>query len=149
MILSEKSATFPDHALVAAQNGRLRSFSRPDLSQKHGFERPRLSRSDELVFEDACVGASCRNTAHQQVGARRGAGCGDPCSARSIEWLEAGHLAEVGAMAVLQRALQIDRWAAIQCGAARKDLYGTLVRELTHNNALGAPERASQPAGRE
>src|SRR5262245_18663701 len=52
-------------------------------------------------------------------------------------------------MAVLQRALQIARRAPIQCGAARKDLYRTLVRELTHDNALGAAERASQPARRE
>src|SRR6266540_7047607 len=133
-------------ALVAAQNGRLRPFSGPDLSETHGLQCRRLSvRSGEVVFENACVGASCRNTADQQVGARRRAGCSDPCAGKSIEWLEAGHLAEVGAMAVLQRALQIDCRATIQRGAARKDLYRTLVRELTHDNALGAAERAGQP----
>ena len=119
-------------------------------SETHGLECRRLSvRSDELVFEDACVGASCRNTADQQVGARRRAGRGDPCAGRSIEWLEAGDLAEVRAVAVLQRALQIDRRAPVQCGAARKDLYRTVVRELADDNALGAPERAGQPTGRE
>src|SRR5262249_13785742 len=34
-------------------------------------------------------------------------------------------------------------------GAARKDLYRTLVRELTDDNALGAAERAGEPARRE
>jgi hypothetical protein len=95
--------------LVAAEHGRLRAFSGPDLSETHGLQRRRLSvRSDELVFENACVGASGGNTADQQIGAGRRAGRGDPCAGGSVERLEGGDLAKVGAVVVVERALQIE-----------------------------------------
>src|ERR1700680_2802481 len=88
--------------LVTAEDGRLRPFSRPDWSETHGLKCRRLSvRSDEVVFDNACVRASSRNTADQQMGAHRRAGRGDPRAGRSIEGLEAGDLAEVGAVAVV------------------------------------------------
>ena len=44
--------------LVAAEDGRLRPFSGPDLAETHGLQCRRLSvRSDKLVFDDACVRA--------------------------------------------------------------------------------------------
>src|SRR5215467_3662386 len=50
------------HALITAENGRLRSLSGPDLSETHSLQGRRLSvRSDELILENACVGASGRN----------------------------------------------------------------------------------------
>jgi len=80
---------------VAAQHGRLRFFPGPDLAETHGLQCPRLSiRSDEVVFEDACVRAPGRNTADQQIGAGRRAGRGDPCAGRASERLETGDLAE-------------------------------------------------------
>src|SRR5262245_26444657 len=94
--------------LVAAEDGRLRPLSGPDLSETHGLQCRRLSiRPDELVFENACVRASSRNTADQQIGARRRAGRGDPCAGRSAEWLEGGDLAAVACGGVVQGALQI------------------------------------------
>jgi hypothetical protein len=42
------------------------------------------------------------------MGARRRAGRGDPCAGGSIEWREVGDLAEVAAVAVVHRALQIE-----------------------------------------
>ena len=105
-------------------------------------------RSDELVFENACVRASSRNTADQQIGARRCARRSDPCAARSIERFETGNFTKVSAVAVVQGALQIERRAPVQCGAARKYLYRTAVRELADDNALGATERAGQPPRR-
>src|SRR5215471_19094252 len=140
----------PCEVLVAAEAGRLRRFSRPDLSETHGFQRRRLRiRPHQLVFENACVRASIRDTADQQIGARRRAGRGDPCAGGSVEWFEGGDLAEGGAVVVVQGALQIERRTPVQCGAARKDLDRTLVRELTDDNALGATERAGEPARRE
>ena len=95
--------------LVAAENGGLRRFPRPDLSKTHGLQRRRLRiRPDELVFENAWVGASSGNTADQQIGARRRAGRGDACAGGSVEWLEGGDLAEVRAVVVVERALQIE-----------------------------------------
>ena len=62
----------------------------------------RLSvRSDEFVLENACVRASRRNTADQQIGAGRRAGRGDPCAGRSVEWLKGGDLTEVRAVVVV------------------------------------------------
>src|SRR5262249_39310051 len=50
--------------LVAAEAGSLRPFSGPDLSETHGLQCRRLSvRSDELVFDDARVRPSSRDTA--------------------------------------------------------------------------------------
>ena len=64
--------------LVAAEDGR-RPFSGPDLSETHGFKPSRLSvRSDEIVFDDACVRSSRRNTADQEIGAGRRTGRGHP-----------------------------------------------------------------------
>src|SRR3954471_8146369 len=95
-------------SLVAAEDGRLRPFSGPDLAETHGLQRRRLSvRSDEIVFENACVRAPGRNAADQQVGARRRAGRGNPGAGRSIEWLELGDLAEPRAVVVVHGALQI------------------------------------------
>jgi hypothetical protein len=95
--------------LVAAEHGGLRRFSGPDLSETHGLQRRRLStRPDELVFENACIRAPSRNTADQQIGARRRAGRGDPCAGGSVEWLEGGDLAEVRAVVVVQGVLQIE-----------------------------------------
>src|SRR5262249_16273 len=80
--------------LVAGEDGRLRPFSGPDLSEAHGLQHRRLRiRPDQLVFENACVRAARRDTADQQIGARRRAGRGDPGHARSIAWLEAAALA--------------------------------------------------------
>src|SRR6266481_366851 len=88
--------------LVAAEHRRLRPFSRPDLSEPHGLQCCRLSiRSDELVFENACVRASSRKTADQQIGARGRAGRGDPCAGGSIEWLEARDLTEANVVVVV------------------------------------------------
>src|SRR5262249_19183336 len=88
--------------LVAAEVGRLRRFSGPDLSETHGLQCRRLSiRPDELVFENACVRASSRDTADQQIGARRGARRGDPCAGGSIEWFEGADLAKGGAVLVV------------------------------------------------
>src|SRR5262249_35750416 len=116
----------------------------------HGLQHRRLSiRPDQLVFENACVRASSRNTADQQIGPRRRAGGGDPRAGGSIEWFEGGDLAEGGAVVVVQGALQVEGRTPVQCGAARKDLYRTLARELTDDDALGATERAGEPARRE
>jgi hypothetical protein len=103
------TATPRCEVLVAAEDGRLRPLSGPDLSEAHGLQCRRLSiRSDELVFENACIRASSRNTADQQIGARRRAGRGDACADRSVEWLEGGDLAEVDAVTVVYGALQIE-----------------------------------------
>src|ERR1700738_5349521 len=67
-------------SLIAAKDGRLRSSSGPDSSETHGLQCRRLrTRSDELVFENACVRASSRDTADQQIGTRRRAERGEPC----------------------------------------------------------------------
>src|SRR5262249_9366185 len=96
------------HALVAAKDSRLRRFSGPDLSEAQSLQRRRLSiQSDELVFENAYVRASARNTADQQIGARRRAGRGDPCAGGSVERLEGGDLAEAHGVGVMQGTLQI------------------------------------------
>ncbi len=94
-------------ALIAAEDRGLRSFSRPDLSETHCLQCGRLRvRSDELVFGNTCVRASSRDTADQQIGARRRAGRRDPCAGRSIERLEPGDLTELR-VAVVYWALQI------------------------------------------
>src|SRR5262249_25727664 len=102
-------STFPRYeVLVAAEAGRLRRSSGPDLSETHGLQCRRLRiRPDKLVFENACVRASSRDTADQQMGARRRAGRGDPCAGGSIEWVEGGDLAEGGAVLGGEWALQI------------------------------------------
>src|ERR1700730_12917701 len=88
--------------LVAAEAGGLRRSSGPDLSAPQRLQGCRLSmRSDELVFENACVRASSRDTADQQIGARGRAGRGDPCAGRSNEWLEAGDLTEANVVVVV------------------------------------------------
>src|SRR5262249_48629246 len=137
-------------ALVAAEGGRLRPFSGPDLPETHGLQcRRRSVRPDQLVFENARVRAASRNAADEQIGARRRAGRGDPRAGGSIEWLELGDLAEVADVVVAQRALQIDCRAPVQCGAARKDFDRAFVSELADDNALGAAERAGEPPRRE
>ena len=110
MTFSEISRRCPRcEVLVAAEAGRLRRFSGPDLSETHGLQHRRLRiRPHQLVFENACVRASSYDTADQQIGARRRAGGGDPCAGGSIEWFEGGDLAEVGAVVVVQGALQIE-----------------------------------------
>src|SRR4051812_23594922 len=101
--------------LVAAEDGRLRPFTGPDLAETHCLQRCRPSVwPDEIVLENACVRAPSRNTADQQVGARRRAGRCDPRAGGSIERLELGDLAELGAVAVVQGALQIYRRPAVQ-----------------------------------
>ena len=88
--------------LVAAEAGRLRRFSGPHLSETHGLQHRRLRiRPHELVFENACVRASSRDAADQQIGARRRAARGDPCAGESIEWFEGGDLAEGSAVVVV------------------------------------------------
>src|SRR6185437_6503460 len=122
--------TFRNHALIAAKDGRVRCFSGPDLSETNGLQGGRLrAPSDELVFENTCVRASGRNATDQEIGARRRAGCGDPCAGRPAERLEARDFTKVSAVVVVQRALQIQWRAAVQCRAARKDLYRTTVRK--------------------
>src|SRR6516225_5762398 len=103
------TATPHCEVLVAAEDGRLRRFSGPDLSETHGLQCRRLRiRPDQLVFENACVRAFSRDTADQQIGPRRRAGGGDPRAGRSVEWFEGGDLAEGGAVVVVQGALQIE-----------------------------------------
>src|SRR5262249_31075827 len=81
--------------------------------------------------------------------ARRRAGRGDSGAGRSIEWLEPGDLAEMGTVIVVQRVLQVERRAPVQCRAAGKDLYRTAVSELADYDSPGATECAGEPARRQ
>src|SRR5262249_19719738 len=88
--------------LVAAEAGRLRPFSGPDLSEAHGLQhRRRRPRPTQLLFEDASLDPARRGAADQQKGGRRRGGGGDPCTGGSIEWFEGGDLAEGGAVVVV------------------------------------------------
>jgi len=133
-------------SLLIATEGRWRSFSGPDLSETHSFKRHRLRvRSDEIVFDDACVRTSGRGAADQEIGASRRTGRGHPPAARSAEWLEARDLAELGAVTMMFGALQVKGRPAIERGAAGENLHRTAVRKFAHHDPLGAAERAGQP----
>ena len=100
---------------IAAERWRRRRLSGPDLSETHGFKRRRLRvRPDEIVFDDACVRASGRGAADQEIGAGRGTGRGHPRATRSAEWLEARDLAELGAVTMMFGALQVKGRPAIE-----------------------------------
>jgi len=120
--------------LIAAEAG-WRSFSGPDLSETQRFQRRRLRiRSDEIVFDNACVRAPGPGTADQEIGAGRRTGRRHPRAAGSAEWLEARDLAELGAMTMVFGALQIQGRAAIQRGAAELSggwISGTLGNDCT------------------
>ncbi len=71
---------------------------------------------------------------------------GHPRAGNPVERIEAGDLAEGGAMAVLRGAMEIDRRPAIQRRAARIHLDRAGARKLADDDPLGAAQRARQPA---
>src|SRR5581483_11701086 len=87
------------------------------------------------------------NATDEEIGAGRRAGRGDARAANKRR--KGGDLTELGAVIVVQGIVQIERRSAVQRRAAREYFYSSSLRELAHDNALGAAECAGEPAGRQ
>ena len=134
-------------SLVAAEHGRLRTCCGKDLSETPGLQRRRLGvRLGEIVPHNARALALRGHAADQQVGAGGRARDGDARAGCPVERIEARDFAEGGRVAMLVRAMKVERRTVVQGRAAGEYFHRAGIRKLANDYPFGAAERSCEPA---
>ena len=117
-------ASPPEPLSIAAKHDRLRTCCGKDFSEPPGLQRGRLSgRPGGLVTHHARAPALRGHAADQQVGAGGRARGGDTCAGCPVERIEARDSAEGGRVAMLVRAMKLERGTLVQRRAAGEHFY--------------------------